>query len=279
MVDMQFQATRVTTALALTGAAFAATAWAGTAQAEEKRELGYSFNVALTSDYVFRGFTQTAGTATGQAGFDITWGKFYAGIWGSGLDFGRDANGGAATARGELDLYAGFKPEWNKITFDFGVIYYAYPGARDNRGSTLLDREADYWELKAGSSREIWKGGTLGGTFFYSPDYTNSTGRVITSETTFTQEIDHKVGGWTPTLSVLVGNQYGRDQRYRDLVGNGDKKYMYWNAGVAFAWEKFTIDFRYWDTNIKNNGTAAGFCSSNVFGCDERYVATLKFTY
>lgn len=263
--------------------ALALTALAATsAIADEKRELGYSFNVAVTSDYIFRGFTQTAGAPTGQAGFDVTWGKFYAGVWGSGLDFGNDVITGKSTARAEVDLYAGFKPEWNKITFDLGVIYYAYPGALDNRITTLIDREANYVELKAGMSREIWKDGTLASTLFFSPDYTNTTGRVITTETQFSQVLP-AIAGWTPTFSAMLGSQYGRDQRYIALVGNGDKRYMYWNAGVAFGWEKFTIDLRYWDTNIKDNnatgGGINGFCSSKVFGCDERFVGTIKFTY
>jgi uncharacterized protein (TIGR02001 family) len=250
--------------------------------ADEKRDLTYSFNVAVTSDYIFRGFTQTAGAPTGQAGFDITWGKFYAGVWGSGLDFGTETGTGKHTARAELDLYAGFKPVWNNITFDLGIIYYAYPGARDNRTTTAFAREADYVEFKAGMSRELWKDGTLASTLFISPDYTNGTGRVITSETQLSQVLP-AIAGWTPTVSALLGSQYGRDQNFRDVVGNGDKRYMYWNAGVAFAWEKFTIDLRYWDTNIKDNnatgGGINGFCSGKLFGCDERVVGTIKFTY
>jgi uncharacterized protein (TIGR02001 family) len=260
------------------GAVALAALTATSSVADEKRELSYSFNVAVTSDYIFRGFTQTAGAPTGQAGFDLTWGKFYAGIWGSGLDFGNDGITGKNTARAEIDLYAGFKPVWNNITFDFGVIYYAYPGALDNRLTTAFDREANYVELKAGMSREIWKDGTLASTLFFSPDYTNSTGRVITTETQFSQVLP-AVAGWTPTFSALLGSQYGRDQRYIAFVGNGDKRYMYWNAGVAFAWEKFTLDLRYWDTNIKDNNLANGFCSGKVFGCDERIVGTIKFTY
>ena len=39
------------------------------------------------------------------------------------------------------------------------------------------------------------------------------------------------------------------------------------------------MDFRYWDTSIDNNGLAANFCTGAVLQCDERFVATLKFTY
>jgi uncharacterized protein (TIGR02001 family) len=255
--------------------ALSATSLVSPGAAEEKRELSYSFNVAVTSDYVFRGFSQTSERATGQAGVDLTWGKFYAGLWGSGIDFGTDFVTGRATARAELDLYAGFKPEMWGITFDFGGIYYAYPGARDNRGTTAFDKEADYFELKAGMSREIVKNLTLTSTLFWSPDYTNGTGRVWTTETGAALVLP-VIAGFTPTLSALYGYQKGSDARYIGFVGNGENNYTYWNAGVTFAWEKFTFDVRYWDTNISNTGN---FCKGTSFQCDDRVMATIKFTY
>jgi uncharacterized protein (TIGR02001 family) len=130
------------------------------AVAEEKREFKWSFNGAVTSDYVFRGFSQTAERWTGQAGIDLSYGIAYFGIWGSGLDFGLDGN--RHIARAEIDFYAGIKPIWHGITFDLGVIYYAYPNARDN--ATVITGELDYVELKFGMSREIWKDGTLPST-------------------------------------------------------------------------------------------------------------------
>lgn len=248
------------------------------AVADEKPELKLSYNLGITSDYVFRGFSQTAERPTGQAGVDVSYGIFYAGIWGSGLDFGQD--GGKNIAKAEIDFYAGIKPVWRGITFDLGVIYYSYPGARDN--ASVIDGELDYVELKAGMSREMWKGGTLTSTYYFSPDYTNSTGKAFTSETGFAQELP-SLHGITPTISALVGYQKGDSDRYVGLVGNGKDHYWYWNAGVTLGWEKFSLDLRYWDTSIKNDNSANGFspnfCKGTTFQCDERFVATLKFTY
>jgi uncharacterized protein (TIGR02001 family) len=244
------------------------------AVADEKREFKWSFNGGITTDYVFRGFSQTAERPTGQAGIDLSYGIAYFGIWGSGLDFGLDGNN--KIARAEIDFYAGIKPVWQGITFDLGVIYYAYPNAFDRR--TVITGELDYVELKFGMSREIWKDGTLASTYYYSPDYTNDTGRVFTSETSFTQALGAH-HGITPSISALVGYQKGNAARYRTLVANGDDNYWYWNAGLTLGWEKFSADFRYWDTNVKNNGAATGFCTGTTFQCDERFVMTFKFTY
>ncbi len=244
------------------------------ASADDKREFKYSFNGGITSDYVFRGFSQTAERPTGQGGLDLTYGIFYTGFWASGLDFGMD--NGRHIARAEVDLYAGFKPVWNKITFDVGAIYYAYPGAKDK--AAVITGELDYAELKFGMSRDVWKDGTLASTYFWSPDYTNSTGRVFTSETSFTQVLPAH-GFITPSVSALWGYQKGYDDRYQSLVTNGKKDYMYWNAGVTLTADKLSFDLRYWDTNVKNDGLVTDFCKGATFQCDGRVVATVKFTY
>ena len=55
----------------------------------------WSANTALTTDYVFRGISQSDEHAAIQGGFDFTWCRFYAGVWASSIDFG-GINGGAS---------------------------------------------------------------------------------------------------------------------------------------------------------------------------------------
>ncbi len=248
-----------------------------------KSDLQISYNFALTSEYVFRGFSQSAEDPTVQAGADLTYKWFYAGIWSSGIDFGRDPTiTGNDFAHIEVDLYAGIKPVIGKLTFDFGGIYYAYPGARD--GALSIYRELDYFEFKAGVSVEAWKDATVGVTVFYSPEYTNETGKVWTVEGAFAQVLP-KIRDIVPTFSALVGYQKGEDLRYlANVTNNNGDDYFYWNAGVALAFhERFSVDFRYWDTNVKSNNAAGGgidgFCTGRIFQCDERFVATAKVTY
>ena len=241
----------------------------------EARRCTLSANVALTSDYVFRGFSQTAEGPAIQGGFDATCGIFYAGLWGSSLDY--DGLAGM-----ELDVYTGVKGTTGRLAWDLGVIYYSYP---NNSANFYGQPNPNYVELKVGASTEIWKGGTVGVTAFWSPDYTFETGSVVTVEGAFAQTLP-AMGRFTPTFSALLGYQKGFDNDYVAFnTANGDDHYLYWNAGVAFAFDKnWSVDFRYWDTNISNSG---GFCSNgvdltggkNILQCDERFVATLKFTY
>jgi hypothetical protein len=153
-----------------------------------------------------------------------------------------------------------------------GIIYYAYP----NQTTSV---NVDYVELKAGLSTEVWKGGTLGGTVFFSPDYTLETGNVWTLEGSFAQVLPTIFGRVTPTFSALLGYQVSTDDKaaYISGVTGDDSKYFYWNAGVTFGLDKnWSLDVRYWDTNV--NGGAD--CTTNdTLSCTERVVGTLKFTY
>jgi uncharacterized protein (TIGR02001 family) len=249
---------------------------------EPRRECKLSANIALATEYVFRGVSQTAEHPAVQGGFDVTCGIFYVGTWASNLDFGGDALwGGAGTedvANIEIDFYAGIKPVTGPITWDLGVIYYTYPGSIDPLG-----RDFNYVELKVGGSATIWKDGTLGVTVFYSPDYQLESGNVWTIETSFSQVLP-KVGRFTPTFSALLGYQTGDDAFYKTTFANGEDHYFYWNVGLTLGFhERWSLDLRYWDTDIKNNNVGGGgvnnFCKGPILQCDERFVATLKFTY
>ena len=61
-------------------------------------------------------------------------------------------NAGNTVANIEIDIYAGIKPKTGRITWDLGVIYYAYPNAFDPAG------ELNYVEFKVGGSAEILEG-------------------------------------------------------------------------------------------------------------------------
>jgi uncharacterized protein (TIGR02001 family) len=229
------------------------------------RACALSANVGITSDYVFRGMSQTDEAPAIQGGFDATCGIFYAGTWASSLDFGGDGAGNDI-ANMEWDFYAGIKPKTGPISWDLGIIYYTYPNAIDPATG-----ETNFVEFKVGGSAEVWKGGTLGLTTFYSPDYTGETGEVWTFEAGFSQALPN-VGMFSPTFSALVGHQIGDDAVY--LATFGEDNYTYWNAGLTLGFlEKWSLDLRYWDSNLD-------FCQAGgLFSCDERFVATLKFTY
>lgn len=239
----------------------------------EGRKLDLSVTLGGTSDYIFRGISQTSENPAAQGSIDLTWGIFYAGIWATNVDFDD-----APPANAEVDFYAGIRPTlgagpfWGPITFDFGVLYYAYPGADDLPGAEL-----DYVELKAGYSMESpWiKGLTTGTTFYWAPEYGGEVGEVFTLESAASYALP-QVGIFNPSISGAWGTVYGDRNDGFTPGGTRAEDYQYWNAGLSLAVEKFTFDFRYWDTDI--DVTPAGGLCVNEGLCDERFVFTAKVT-
>jgi uncharacterized protein (TIGR02001 family) len=219
--------------------------------APEGREFSWSVNAALTTDYVFRGVSQSDNDPAVSAGFDASYGIVYAGLWASSVD--EDFVNGNL----EIDYYAGIKPTLGPATFDFGVLYYTYPGASD-----FATGENEVFELKAAVSGEIFK--NLSGTavLYWSPEAQADAGEYFVYEASLAYALP-KISIFTPTISGTYG--YVDNQDF-------DTDYGYWNAGLALGYDKFTFDFRYWDTD--SDGEA-------LFGdlSDERFVFTAKVLF
>jgi len=221
----------------------------------ERERPEFSANVALTTDYVFRGFSQTEEGPAIQGGFDVTYKMFYAGVWASNLDFGGDDfNNDIANI--EIDVYAGITHKFGAVEADLGVIYYAYPGAEDAAG------EFDYLEVKFGLSGDLTDKIGLSGTLYYSPEYFGETGETLTYEGGISIALG-TYGRFSPTFTGTIG--------YTDFLDSAfeDGSYTYWNAGVEVGFaEKFTLDLRYWDTDVEDEDLA-----------DERFVATVSASF
>ncbi|MBN9261818.1 MAG: hypothetical protein J0J14_13235 [Hyphomicrobium sp.] len=232
--------------------------------APSDRTLAWAASFAVTNDYVFRGQSQTAKDPAVQGTLDLTYGILYGSVFMSNVDFG-EVSGGRNAAWAELTFSAGIKPVLGPVSFDFGVIYYTYPRARDSAG------EFNFFEVKAGASVAPWKGGTVGVTGFWSPDYTGETGSVWTVEGALAQELP-KLGSITPTFSALIGYQHGGDSAYK--LAFDTSSYIYWNAGVTLAFtDRVSLDLRYWDSDLDV------FQSQSLFHSGSRFVGTAKMTF
>jgi uncharacterized protein (TIGR02001 family) len=238
---------RVTTGIAA-GALMACAS--ATAHAE------FSGNVALTSDYLFRGISQTDENPAIQGGIDYSHDSgFYAGLWGSNVDFGEDTGDGLGSrASLELDLYAGFsRNPPGALGWDVGVIRYGYPGAGSRRNY-------DYTEIYGKLSYDF---GVAAGTagINYSNDYfaASGTGVYYYGEVAVPLPAEFKVG-------AHVGHQ---TIDKNDVFGTPD--YTDWKIGVSkdFGGLGFALD--YVDTDLSKSECFGG---TNL--CDSRVVFTLS---
>ncbi|MDO7596731.1 MAG: TorF family putative porin [Pseudomonadota bacterium] len=86
-----------------------------------------SASVALSSEYVWRGITQTDSEPAISGSFDVAHSSgAYAGVWASNVDFGDNTSI-------EIDYYAGFGGEFGEsgVSYDIGGLYYNYPDQSD----------------------------------------------------------------------------------------------------------------------------------------------------
>lgn len=109
---------------------------------EQPAEHEVSFNASITSDYRYRGLSQTRLDPALQGGADYVHSPtgFYVGTWLSTIKWTKDLGGDGNI---EWDVYAGKRGQLTEaISYDVGGLYYYYP---DNK----LDPSANTFELYA----------------------------------------------------------------------------------------------------------------------------------
>ncbi|MCJ2177273.1 TorF family putative porin [Novosphingobium album (ex Hu et al. 2023)] len=132
--------------------AIAATLLAGTAlaatpafadEADAPAAITISGNVALTTDYRFRGVSLSSGDPAIQGGITVAHESgLYVSTWSSSI------NGGDVYGQQELDILAGWSGEVTSgLTLDAGLLYYVYPSGHVG--------DANYWEPYASLSGDI----------------------------------------------------------------------------------------------------------------------------
>jgi len=226
--------------LALFGA-LALTAVPAQAQ-EEGSPHAFSGNVALTSDYVYRGISQSNGGIALQGGFDYTHESgFYAGTWASSVDFNPNTNL-------EVDIYGGLRTAVGGIDLDVGVVAYIYPDNESN---------FDYVEGYVEASHTYDSGLRLGVATFVSPEFFGETGFAWYVEGNAALPVNDVL-----SVSGAVG--------FQDVEGGvtvNDDSYTTWNLGGTLALAGFALDLRYHDSTIDEN---------DLQGVGSRGVATLS---
>ena len=218
-------------------------------------EIEISGNVALTTDYLFRGISQTDNNPAIQGGFDLAHDSgFYAGVWGSNVDFAGSL---------ELDYYGGYAGNINEnIGFDVGAIYYDYPGG-DLGGGV----DPEFWEINAGLSGDVGPV-ALSGTISYSDDYFGETGTAFYYDLGASMDLPEEF-----SLAVHFGYQTIDDgeapPKGDGFFSSNEDSYTDWSVGVSRSYMNLDFDMTYYDTNLG---------SSDCFGteiCDSTLVLTI----
>lgn len=96
------------------------------AQAQDEDDSGFNWNAAATSEYMFRGISQTDDHPAIQAGAGYSWSNgFYVGAWASNVDFGEDTDA-------EVDTFIGWNGDLSdNVNLDVQINRYNYVGEPD----------------------------------------------------------------------------------------------------------------------------------------------------
>ncbi len=230
---------------ALSQAVLAASLVSGTAVAQAEEEKGFEIagNVAIVSDYRFRGISQTDGGPAIQGGFDVEHESgLYAGVWGSNIDFGPAFDGTI-----EIDYYVGFGGELSKdVSYDIGWAWYDYPQGDSNA------QNLDYYEWYASVSAF---GLTLGTN--YSPDYTGDL-----------NSYNYYYVGYSVGLpaDISLDLHYGIND-FDDSTDSffGHEHYDDWSVGLSKDAFGVSWGLTYVDTNVSDSDCGSSDnCSSAV---------------
>ena len=182
---------------------------------------GFSGGLTATTDYVFRGISQTNEDPAlqGEVRFDHSTG-LYAGLWASNVDFGSEIGSGI-----EYDTFIGYAlPLTERVGLDLQFVRYNYSGLDGSSdfeynefiGNLTLD---ETWTATVGYSTDVFASGD-DGTYL------------------------GLAGSWPITEKLSWGAGIGH-YSLPDVLAD----YMDWNVGLSWDASPFTLDLQFIGTD------------------------------
>ena len=215
------------------------------ADEEAASDHSVSYNMALHSEYVFRGYTQTHNDPALSGGIDYEHSSgFYLGAWASNVSWTTDGGASSQMESGgtlEVDIYGGYAGEFGEtgIGYDVGFLQYLYPGDMRRQagfghantlelyaGLSYKDLSVTYYEVMTESAwtwgKNMGVGDSAKGSSYVSVDY------------------DHDVGQYLGIDGLTASLHYGRQEfegtandpySYSDFLFGIDKEVKGFNVG------------------------------------------------
>lgn len=220
----------------------------------------FSANVALTTDYIFRGISQADEDPAIQGGMDYALDTghgfgVYVGFWGSNVE--QETEDEDDPANLELDIYGGLNGEILGIGWDIGGIRFEYPD------SDVLDYNEAYFGLSYTLPFTMFDP-ALSAKVSYSPDFFAESGDAVYVEGAVDLELPYEF-----MLGLHVGHQ---DIEDNDVFGTPD--YTDWSVGLSVQVHGFELKGSYFDTDLDEDE-----CFGGTELCDARGVFTISRSF
>lgn len=198
---------------------------------------GISSTITLTSDYDFRGVSQSARDPALQASFDYLDDSsgWYAGAWGSNVDFGDNTDL-------QLNLYTGVTGKTDMgVGWNAGFIYRTFDEHRHDYPEIFAAFNYSYFQAKLS----------------YANDYLGDFVPGHTSALNLSADADFPLPVASLSALAHVGHTVG---------SHGFEDYTDFFVGVKYKVEKFDLSLKYVDTDASPHTT------TDVFNNEGRFI-------
>ncbi|MFN4291911.1 MAG: TorF family putative porin [Permianibacter sp.] len=219
--------------------------------------------VAITSDYLFDGVSQTVNDPALQVGFDISdESGFYAGIWASNVDFETESDI-------ETDHYIGYGWGSEAVAFDVGYVRYKYLDGLENGDFNLSDYGEWYFGVTFAENTTV--------KYWYAPDYPAATEFDGDKNAAHRVKVTHNIAindqlsvglEFTHSMDIYAGYDAINDEVVIDDLNH-------FRVGVGYALsDAFAFDLSYHKTDADKD-----YADEDIFSIDGNIVLTATYSY
>lgn len=202
-----------------------------------------SANMALASDYRFRGISQTFEDPAIQGGIDYSHKSgIYLGTWASNVEPHL-----LAGSNMEWDFYGGYTFDVGPLAVNVGGLYYYYPG----KDKVAYDADPNTFEVYAGAT---WQ--------WLNIKYSHSTTKLFgISDSEGSGYLEANVSVPLP-YDISLGLHYGK----QFVAGTGNEDYADWKVGVSKEFGGFNFGLAYVDTDVSSSNATWGYLTAADIG-------------
>ena len=212
----------------------------GTPTDRPANQFGFDARAGFASDYMYRGVTLSDHKPAVGAAMEVTFAQLYAGVSVASVKL-------PTQPAAEIAVSGGVRPKIADIDFDLRMTYYLYPGETTD-GTT---NGIDYWEVGIRADRRIAELIRVAGAFAYSPNVSNTGAWSWYAAAALGYDVPSGLLPQGIGVSFTGGAGYSWfGNQSQELGGFPLPAYLNWQAGVTFTRKIFSLDLRYYDTNL-----------------------------
>ena len=232
--------------------------------------LTVSGTVGATTDYRFRGLSQSHEDVAAQGGVTVSHASgLYAGTWASTIDDDYSLPGYGDV---EIDFYGGYTRSFdNGVGVDVGLLYYFYADAPNRIGGAKND--TDFFEPYASVNYLIGPANVKVGANYAWGDQDGLGGD---DSLYLYSNLSVALPGTPVKLLGHVGHSDGALGAFN--LDPADDNYLDWSLGAEASYKSFTLGVQYVDTDI-TGARVLGDRFNKLVGANATVLAYLTFAY